>query len=59
MEILIYISLGLIVGVLGGLFGIGGGVIVVPALLLVFTFLGYESDFLIPVSYTHLRAHET
>jgi len=49
MEILIYIFLGLIVGVLGGLFGIGGGVIVVPALLLVFTFLGYESDFLIHI----------
>ena len=38
MEILIYIFLGLIVGVLGGLFGIGGGVIVVPALLFVLTF---------------------
>ena len=42
MEIPIYIILGLFVGVLGGLFGIGGGVIIVPALLF------------IPVSYTHL-----
>ena len=51
MEVLIYIILGLFVGILGGLFGIGGGVIIVPALLFVLTYLGYESD---PVSYTHL-----
>ena len=49
MEILIYIILGLFVGVLGGLFGIGGGVIIVPALLFVFTYFGYESDFLIHI----------
>ena len=49
MEILIYIILGLFVGVLGGLFGIGGGVIIVPALLFVFTHFGYESDFLIHI----------
>ena len=40
MEMLIYIITGLFVGVLGGLFGIGGGVIVVPALLFVLTYLG-------------------
>ena len=49
MEILIYITLGLFVGVLGGLFGIGGGVIIVPTLLFVLTYLGYESDFLIHI----------
>ena len=49
MEILIYIILGLVVGVLGGLFGIGGGVITVPVLLFVLTYLGYESDFLIHI----------
>ena len=49
MEIPIYIILGLFVGVLGGLFGIGGGVIVVPALLFVLTYLGYESDLLIHI----------
>ena len=32
MEIPIYIILGLFVGVLGGLFGIGGGVIIVPGI---------------------------
>ena len=49
MEILIYIILGLFVGVLGGLFGIGGGVIIVPALLFILTYLGYESDLLIHI----------
>ena len=47
MEIPIYIILGLFVGVLGGLFGIGGGVIIVPTLLFVLTYLGYESDLLL------------
>ena len=49
MEILIYISLGLFAGILGGLFGIGGGVIIVPALLFILTYLGYESAFLIHI----------
>ena len=49
MEILIYIILGLFVGILAGLFGIGGGVIIVPALLFVLTYLGYESDLLIHI----------
>ena len=49
MEILIYIILGLFVGVLAGVFGIGGGVIIVPALLFVLTYLGYESDLLIHI----------
>ena len=49
MEILIYIILGLFVGVLAGIFGIGGGVSIVPALLFVLTYLGYESDLLIHI----------
>ncbi len=49
MEILIYISLGLFAGILGGLFGIGGGVIIVPVLLFILTYLGYESAFLIHI----------
>ena len=49
MELPIYIIIGLFVGVLGGLFGIGGGVIIVPALLFVLTYLGYESDLLIHI----------
>ena len=49
MEILIYIVIGLVVGILGGLFGIGGGVIIVPVLLFVLTYLGFESNFLIHI----------
>ena len=32
----LYVALGLVAGVLGGMFGIGGGVILVPALVLLF-----------------------
>ena len=33
MEVLIYIAIGLFAGVSGGLFGIGGGVVIVPAMV--------------------------
>lgn len=33
MEILIFISIGLAAGILSGLFGVGGGIIIVPALV--------------------------
>lgn len=35
MTILLFITIGLAAGVLSGLFGIGGGVVIVPALLLI------------------------
>jgi uncharacterized membrane protein YfcA len=35
-NILLYILVGLVAGTLGGLIGIGGGIIVVPALVLLF-----------------------
>ncbi|MBB4634802.1 hypothetical protein FHS01_000812 [Longimicrobium terrae] len=34
MSILLFLAIGLVAGVLSGLFGIGGGVLIVPALLL-------------------------
>ena len=37
-EIFIYLPLGVVVGVLADLFGIGGGIIFVPVLLLGFDF---------------------
>ena len=40
----IFLVAGLAAGFLAGLFGIGGGFVVVPALLLVFNFMGMESD---------------
>lgn len=38
MAIVLYLLLGLIAGILSGLLGIGGGIIVVPALVLLFGF---------------------
>ncbi len=36
MSIFLYLLLGLIAGIMGGLFGIGGGIIIIPALVIVF-----------------------
>jgi len=36
MNILLYVVLGLSAGILSGLFGIGGGILIVPALVLFF-----------------------
>ena len=36
VDIILYIVLGLVAGVLSGLLGIGGGVIIIPALILLF-----------------------
>ena len=45
-EILIYLPLGVVAGVLAGLFGIGGGIIFVPVLLLAFEFIGMHGELL-------------
>jgi hypothetical protein len=36
MNIILYILLGLLTGVFGGMFGLGGGVIIIPALVFLF-----------------------
>ncbi len=47
MEVaLFYFIIGAIAGTIGGLFGVGGGVIVVPALILAFTAQGFSPDVL-------------
>ena len=59
-EILIFGVLGILSGLLAGMFGIGGGLIMVPVLIGTFINLGFENEIIVqPVSYTHLRAHET
>ncbi|MEX2961212.1 sulfite exporter TauE/SafE family protein [Microbulbifer sp. TYP-18] len=47
MEILlIYLAVGAVAGTIAGLFGVGGGLIIVPALVLVFTAMGIEAEVL-------------
>lgn len=44
MEILLFLLLGLFVGALSGLIGIGGGVLIMPALIYVFGFSQYQAQ---------------
>ena len=46
MEILLYFLLGTFSGVLAGLFGIGGGIIIIPTFFYVFSFLGFADQIL-------------
>lgn len=43
-EILVYILIGSISGFFAGLFGIGGGLIIIPCLYFVFHYLGYDAN---------------
>ncbi len=49
LIILIYLSLGAIAGLLAGLLGIGGGLVIVPVLILAFQYQGFSPEVL-----THL-----
>lgn len=49
MEFLLYLVLGAFAGVLAGLFGVGGGIIIVPVLVISFTQQGFDASIL-----THL-----
>ena len=49
MEFLLYLVLGGFAGVLAGLFGVGGGIIIVPVLVFSFTLQGFNPQVL-----THL-----
>ncbi|MCH1488290.1 MAG: sulfite exporter TauE/SafE family protein, partial [Pseudomonadales bacterium] len=45
MEWALYLLLGAVAGTLAGLFGVGGGVIIVPILLFVFGLLDFSDSF--------------
>ncbi|MAH73933.1 MAG: hypothetical protein CBC09_07535 [Cellvibrionales bacterium TMED49] len=46
-EILIFSTLGILAGLLAGMFGIGGGLIIVPVLIGTFVNLGFNSEIII------------
>ena len=46
MEILLYFLLGTSSGVLAGLFGIGGGIIIIPTFFYIFSYLGFAEEIL-------------
>lgn len=46
MTILLYLMLGAVAGTIAGLFGLGGGIIIVPVLVLTFSWLGFAPEHL-------------
>lgn len=44
MEFIIFLAIGALAGFAAGLFGVGGGLIIVPLLYVVFSQMGYPSD---------------
>ncbi|MDD5530268.1 MAG: sulfite exporter TauE/SafE family protein [bacterium] len=44
MSLILYIALGLITGIISGLLGIGGGIIVIPALVYIFKMSQHQAQ---------------
>jgi hypothetical protein len=47
VEIFIYVSLGAVTGLLAGMFGIGGGSILVPSLIFIFYGMGFDGSIIV------------
>ena len=49
-EILIFCAFGILAGLLAGMFGIGGGLIMVPVLIGTFMNLGFNSEIIVQLA---------
>lgn len=47
---LILFGVGILAGILSGIFGVGGGIVIVPALISVYAFTGFDSPYLVHIA---------